>query len=78
MKLSKVQQEVVDKMREGWELKHYRIEDVATITNSKLQIADLVQLRTVSSLIKKRVIMEEGILYTEYRLTEQYKPKQND
>lgn len=76
VKLSKAQQEVVDKMREGWRLT--RDDFWWWSMHDKLKPA-IVKSTTIHKLVEYGVLelVEKSILlkHEEYRLTEQYKTK---
>lgn len=78
MKLSKAQQEVVDKMREGYRLHHSNF--TGSIWLRKDGINSYITRVTFNALRKKGVVKQQpvdiGRLQAEYRLTEQYKTKQ--
>jgi hypothetical protein len=72
MKLSKTQQEIVDKMREGWEL---RLSESHKVYLQKDGYKERARQDTFYSL-KYRKVVEMGGTYMNgqiYRLTEQYK-----
>lgn len=84
MKLSKSQQQVVDKMRDGWELGY----SSGFFTRSWLQKNGIgkggetinVRVNTFLLLRDKNVIEKSRSAYPTdvYRLTEQYKTKKNE
>lgn len=81
MKLSKAQQEVVDKMQEGWELAisegFYATSWIQKNGIGKGCESQDVRLSTAKCLANKCVVEVSGQRYpfTYYRLTEQYKNK---
>lgn len=74
MKLSKAQQEVVDKMREGWELHVYSTNSLWLCKDGKRDLSHTVWYGTFFSLKEKGIIYQiPGGFPHVYRLTEQYK-----
>ena len=75
MKLSKAQQEIVDNMREHWDV-HYNIFfGTCWLRNIICGGSKRIDKRVFTSLKSKKVIEERGFMYPirTYRLTEQYK-----
>lgn len=78
MKLSKAQQEVVDKMREGWDI-HYNTNFGSCRLRHNLYSAfPRINPRVFTCLESKKVIEQYKYSYPTrvYRLTEQYKNEQ--
>lgn len=75
MKLSKAQQEVVDNMREQWDIHYNTVFGTCWMRNILCGSSKRIHPKVFASLEEKKVIERRGFMYPirTYRLTEQYK-----